>query len=190
MVSWSRSVRYPCFFTRSDSCLSIASSFLFNLSPWSRNDSGFVYLLFWCRRFHFQFSFGLSYFLLFYWSFLTFLYLYLTISTTHFVGRQFGRFLRAGLSSNGSSESYSDSLSKLSSHQIPRCLDSEGTTTAKGLYVKSLFVFSHYAFRGVCALSALCTLAHHFGFGAELACSAAARVTSSLPISGLPFVLV
>ena len=83
----------------------------------------------------------------------------------------------------------SDSLSKLSSHQIPHCLLLEGTTTAKGLYGKSDFEFNHYAFGSVCATSALCTLALHFGFGADQACSAAARVTSSLPISGLPFVL-
>ena len=78
-----------------------------------------------------------------------------------------GRFLRAESSSNGSSQPYSDSLSKLSSHQIPRHLGSEGTTTAKGLYEKSLYVLFHYAFRGVCALSAFCTLAHHFGSGAD-----------------------
>ena len=41
------------------------------------------------------------------------------------------------------------------------------TTTAKGLYVKSYFEFTHYAFGGVCATSALCTLALHFGFGAD-----------------------
>ena len=66
-------------------------------------------------------SFRFNLFPSIYWLFLTFLYLYLIISPTHFVGRQFGRILRAGLSSNGSSESYSDSLSKLTSHQIPRC---------------------------------------------------------------------
>ena len=57
-----------------------------------------------------------------------------------------------------------------------------------GPYVNSFFEFTHYAFGGVCATSAIRTLALHFGFGAEQACSAAARVTSSLPISGLPFV--
>ena len=36
-----------------------------------------------------------------------------------FVGRPFGRILRAEPSSNGSSESLSDSPSKLNSHQIP-----------------------------------------------------------------------
>ena len=39
-----------------------------------------------------------------------------------FVGRRFGRFLRAELSSNGSSDPPSDSPSNLSSHQIPRSL--------------------------------------------------------------------
>ena len=146
--------------------------------------------LFWCCGFHFQFRFGLFYFLQFtgcLWYF--FICPIFTFPTHFFVGIQFGRFLRAGLSSNGSFESLSDSPSNLSSHQIPRCFVSEGTTTAKGLYAYSFFVLNHYAFGGVCATSALRTLAHHFGFGAALACSAAARVTSSLPISGLPFVL-
>ena len=56
-----------------------------------------------------------------------------------------------------------------------------------GPYVNSFFEFTHYAFGGVCATSAIRTLALHSGFGAEQACSAAARVTSSLPISGVPF---
>ena len=64
-----------------------------------------------------------------------------------------------------------------------------GTTTVFGPYVNSFFEFTHYAFGGVCATSAIRTLALHFGFGTEQACSAVARVTSSLPISGLPFVL-
>ena len=55
--------------------------------------------------------------------------------------------------------------------------------------MNSFFEFTHYAFGSVCATSGIRTLALHFGFGAEQACSAAARVTSSLPISGLPFVL-
>ena len=54
---------------------------------------------------------------------------------------------------------------ELSSHRIPHRL--EGTTTAKGLYGKSDFEFYHYAFGGVCATSALCTLALHFGFGSD-----------------------
>ena len=59
------------------------------------------------------------------------------------------------------------------------------TTTAFGPYVNSFSEFTHYAFGSVCATSALRTLALHFGLGAEQACSAAARVTSSLPISGV-----
>ena len=47
-------------------------------------------------------------------------------------------------------------------------------------------MFFHYAFGSVCAMSALCTLALHFGFGAEQACSAAARVTSSPVHPGPP----
>ena len=62
-----------------------------------------------------------------------------------------------------------------------------GTTTVFGPYGNSFFEFTHYAFGGGCATSAIRTLALHFGFGAEQVCSAAARVTSSLPISGVPF---
>ena len=59
------------------------------------------------------------------------------------------------------------------------------STSASRQSVKSVFAFIHYAFGGVCATSAIRTLALHFGFGAEQACSSAARVTSSLPISGV-----
>ena len=55
-------------------------------------------------------------------------------------------------------EPRSESFSKLSSHQIPRCLDIEGTTTAKGLYANFFFVLSHYAFGGVSALCLLLAL--------------------------------
>ena len=48
------------------------------------------------------------------------------------------------------------------------------STTATGQSVKSVYAFIHYAFGGVCATSAIRTLALHFGFGAEQACSAAA----------------
>ena len=34
--------------------------------------------------------------------------------------------------------------------------------------MKSYFVFTHYAFGDVCATSALCTLALHFGFGGRM----------------------
>ena len=100
------------------------------------------------------------------------------------VGRPFGRILRAEPSSNGSSDPPSDSPSELSSHQIPRRL--RVPLQLKGCTRTSYFEFTHYAFGGVCAMSALCTLALHFGFGAEQACSAAARVTSSPVHLGQP----
>ena len=56
---------------------------------------------------------------------------------------------RRHVPSKGSSEPLSESLSKLSSHQIPHSLGSEGSTTAKGLYAYSFFVLNHYAFGGV-----------------------------------------
>ena len=61
-------------------------------------------------------------------------------------------FWRRGMkrcSVRGSSELLSESLYKLSSHQIPHSLCSEGTTTEKGLYANSFFVLNHYAFGGV-----------------------------------------
>ena len=182
--------------------LSIAPLLLSNLFPWSFYDSGFWLFIFirvlpisFPVSFRFCYAYFISFMLLFV-SWYSFNCPYLFLRNTY-VGIQFGRFLRAGLSSNGSSEPLSDSLSKLSSHQIPHLLVNRlmssfatgGTTTAKGLYGNSYFEFNHYAFGGVSATSALCALALHFGFGAEQACSAAARVTSSLPISGLPFVL-
>ena len=42
------------------------------------------------------------------------------------------QLIRAELSSKSSSEHLSESLSKLSSHQIPRCLESEGPLQLKG----------------------------------------------------------
>ena len=59
------------------------------------------------------------------------------------------QLIRAEPSSNGSSEPLSESLSKLSSHQIPHSPVSEGSTTAKGLYANFFFVLIHYAFGGV-----------------------------------------
>ena len=64
-----------------------------------------------------------------------------------------------------------------------------GSTTAFGPYAGSYIMVNHYAFGGDSAARAFRSLALHLGFGADKACSAAARVSSSLPISGLPFVL-
>ena len=73
----------------------------------------------------------------------------LTLGLTSAKSRPHVQLIRAEITSNGSSEPPSESLSKLSSHQIPHCLVSEGTTTAKGLYANFYFVLSHYAFGGV-----------------------------------------
>ena len=64
----------------------------------------------------------------------------LLLGLTSAKSRPHVQLIRAELPSYGSSEPPSESLSKLSSHQIPRCLVSEGTTTAKGLYAYSFFV--------------------------------------------------
>ena len=79
----------------------------------------------------------------------------LTLGFTCAESPSHAQLIRAELSSNGSSESRSESFSKLSSHQIPRCLDIEGTTTAKGLYANLFYVLTHYAFGGVSAVRAL-----------------------------------
>ena len=117
------------------------------------------------------------------WSFCSSLFYLKTL-----VGMQFGRFLRTGLSSKSSVRSRVGTVSiELFARLATRSerVFPFGTTTAFGPYVNSFSEFTHYAFGGVCATSALRTLALHFGFGAEQACSAAARVTSSLPISGV-----
>ena len=91
------------------------------------------------------------------------------------------QLIRAEPSSNGSSEPLSESLSKLSSHQIPHSPVPEGTTTAKGLYANFFFVLIHYAFGGVGAGCVSSHSALHFDFGVEQACSAAARVLLASP---------
>ena len=86
---------------------------------------------------------------LFYWLHL------LTLGYTSAESLSHAQLVRAELPSNGSSEPRSESFSKLSSHQIPHSLCTEGTTTARGLYAHLFFVLTHYAFGGV---SALCVL--------------------------------
>ena len=73
----------------------------------------------------------------------------LLLGLTSAKSRPHVQLIRAELPSKGSSEPLSESLSKLSSHQIPHSLGSEGSTTAKGLYAYSFFVLNHYAFGGV-----------------------------------------
>ena len=96
-----------------------------------------------------------SFFTLFYLVFILSVLVLLTLGLTSAKSHSHAQLIRAELSSNGSSEPRSESFSKLSSHQIPRCLDIEGTTTAKGLYANLFYVLTHYAFGGV---SALCVL--------------------------------
>ena len=192
-------------FSRSHICLRFVSRLLSILFPGICHGSGFyypfVYLLIlldiifpgYCR-FRCQFRFSLyTYFISFTllvvlwfsftWSFCSSLFYLKTL-----VGMQFGRFLRAGLSSSGSVRSRVGTVSiELFARLATRSnkFFPFGNTTAFGPYVNSVSEFTHYAFGSVCATSALRTLALHFGFGAEQACSAAARVTSSLPISGV-----
>ena len=97
------------------------------------------------------------------------------------------QLIRAELPSKLSSEPLSESLSKLSSHQIPHSLSSEGTTTATGLYAKFFFVFSSTTPLGasvLCAFSSHSAL--HFDLGVEQACSAAARVLFACPSRASP----
>ena len=100
----------------------------------------------------------------------------LLLGLTSAKSRPHVQLIRAELPSKGSSEPLSESLSKLSSHQIPHSLGTEGYTTAKGLYAYSFFVLNHYAFGGVRAQATVSVSALHFDHGVELACSAAARV--------------
>ena len=101
-----------------------------------------------------------SFFTLFYFVFILSVLVLLMLGLTSAKSRSHSQLIRAELSSNGSSEPRSESFSKLSSHQIPRCLVIEGTTTAKGLYANLVYVLTHYAFGSVgalCVLFALCT---------------------------------
>ena len=111
-MSWSRFVPYsPSLHT-----VTLLSFYRFfvsiNLFPWSRDDSGFVYFPFYSGVADFTSSFVSVYFISFNLLVVCGISLFVPFyfSYTVFVGIQFGRFLRAGLSSNGSSESYSDSL--------------------------------------------------------------------------------
>ena len=104
--------------------------------------------------------------------------------------RSHAQLIRAELSSNGSSEPRSESFSKLSSHQIPHCLDIEGTTTAKGLYANLFFVLAHYAFGGVgamCVLFALCTPLRPRG---RIGVFRRREGPPRKPLSGIPFFCV
>ena len=97
------------------------------------------------------------------------------------------QLIRAELSSKSSYEPLSESLSKLSSHQIPRCLGSEGPLQLKGC-TRSSSLFSTTTPSGASVLSAFFShSALHFDFGVELACSAAARVLLACPSRALPF---
>ena len=97
------------------------------------------------------------------------------------------QLIRAEPSSNGSSEPLSESLSKLSSHQIPHSPVSEGTTTAKGLYAKFYFVLTHYAFGSVSAQCVLFALSTPLRLRGRTGVFRRREGPPRLPISGLPF---
>ena len=100
------------------------------------------------------------------------------------------QLIRAELPSKLSSEPLSESLSKLSSHQIPHSLSSEGTTTAKGLYAKFFFVLIHYAFGGVSALCVLHALSTPLRPRGRTGVFRRREGRPRLPISGLSFFLL
>ena len=78
------------------------------------------------------------------------------------------------------------SSSELSSHQIPRCLGSEGPLQLKGC-TRSSTLFSSTTPSGASVLSAFFShSALHFDFGVEQACSAAARVLLACPSRASP----
>ena len=64
-----------------------------------------------------------------------------------------------------------------------------GTPTAKGPYANSVYVLIHYAFGSVRVAGIFCVCTLHFDHRVEQACSAAARVSSSLPIPGRSLLL-
>ena len=96
------------------------------------------------------------------------------------------QLIRAELSSKSSSERLSESPSKLSSHQIPRCLGSGGPLQLKGC-TRTSTLFSPTTPSGASVLSAFFLhSALHFDFGVEQACSAAARVLLASPSRASP----
>ena len=96
------------------------------------------------------------------------------------------QLIRAELSSRSSSEPLSESSSKLSSHQIPRCLRFEGPLQLKGC-TRSSTLFSSTTPLGASVLSAFFShSALRFDFGVEQACSAAARVLLACPSRASP----
>ena len=100
------------------------------------------------------------------------------------------QLIRAELSSKSSSERLSESPSKLSSHQIPRCLGSGGPLQLKGC-TRTSSMFSPTTPSGASVLSAFFShSALHFDFGVEQACSAAARVPPRSPSPGAPLLHV
>ena len=111
----------------------------------------------------------------------------LLLGLTSAKSRPHVQLIRAELSSKGSSEPPSESLSKLSSHQIPRCLVSEGTTTAKGLYANFYFVLSHYAFGGVSAQCVLLALSTPLRPRGRTGVFRRREGPPHLPLSGIPF---
>ena len=127
---------------------------------------------------------------LFYLEFILSELVLLTLGLTSAKSRSHVQLIRAELSSNGSSVPHSESFSKLSSHQIPRCLDIEGTTTAKGLYANLYFVLTHYAFGGVSAQCVLFALSTPLRLRGRTGVFRRREGRPRLPISGLPFFLL
>ena len=86
------------------------------------------------------------------------------------------QLIRAELSSKSSSERLPESPSKLSTHQIPRCLGSGGPPQLKSC-TRTSTLFLPTTPSGASVLSAFFShSALHFDFGVEQACFAAARV--------------
>ena len=97
------------------------------------------------------------------------------------------QLIRAELSSKSSSEPLSESLSKLSSHQIPRCLGSEGPLQLK-VCTRSSTLFSPTTPSGASVLSAFFThSALHFDLGVELGVFRRREGPPRKPLSGTPF---
>ena len=96
------------------------------------------------------------------------------------------QLIRAELPSNLSSEPDSESLSKLSCHQIPRCLGFMGPLHLKGC-TRTSSLFSPTTPSGASVLSAFFShSALHFDLGVEQACSAAVRVLLTCPSRASP----
>ena len=119
--------------------------------------------------------------------------LYLLCYLLSLVGRQFGGFLRAELSSNCFSRNRGVTVQRNSSRDLRTRSGKDlpfGTTTAFGPYENSMFEFNHYASGGVRATSTLVLVPSTSTSGSNRRVPPPRGLPPRTPLSGIPFVRV